>query len=69
MEDCRRRSSSADRLLRRRALARAIRGSLPRFPMTRRALYQHLRDGGVSHEAARLMAEAFGREDPGDGDS
>ncbi len=58
----RRSPSSSDRSLRRRALAAAVRGDIPRFDVTKRALYHHLRDGvdGLDHETALLLAEAFG---------
>src|SRR4249919_2135038 len=48
--------------VRRRALAAAIRGPLPRGPLTRRALYERFRagDDGLDHESALVLALAFG---------
>jgi hypothetical protein len=43
-----------------RALAAAIRGPLPRLPVTRWRLYEDLCHRGVEPEAAALVALAFG---------
>jgi hypothetical protein len=47
----------------RRRLARAIRGPLDRFDVNGSKLYADLRAGGVEHEAALLLVEAFARKE------
>lgn len=50
----------------RRRLADAIRGPLGRCDVAPEVLYVRLRAGGVPHEVAQLVVEAFAREEGDD---